>query len=118
MHLVRLERPVRQGVHLVADLRHVATGELGGVDDEHPTLGHVADVRLQCGRIHTDEHLRCVAGSLHVVVGELELEGRDAGQGPARCPDLRGEVRQRRDVIAQCRALGGEAVTGQLHAVT
>src|SRR5690606_9074150 len=39
-------------------------------------------------------------------------------QGAGGRADLRGEVRQGRQVVAERRGLRGEAVTGELHAVT
>ena len=52
------------------------------------------------------------------MVGEVHLERRDARQGALGRPDLGGEVRQRRQVVAERRRLLGEAVAGELHAVT
>ena len=52
------------------------------------------------------------------MVGEVDLERRDARQGALGCPDLGGEVGQGHQVVAEDRRLLGEPVTGQLHAVT
>jgi hypothetical protein len=112
------QRVVLERVGGVADLGEVALGELVGVDDEDAARGQVGDVGLQRGRVHRDEHVGAVARREDVVVGEVQLERRDAGQSACWCPDLGGEVRERREVVAERRGLGGEAVTGQLHAVT
>ena len=80
-------------------------------------LPHVAEVRLQGGRVHRDQHVGRITRSEDVVVGEVDLEGRHPGQRALRRPDLRGEVRERRQVVAERRRLLGEPVTGQLHAV-
>ena len=51
------------------------------------------------------------------MVGEVDLEARDAGQRAGGRADLGGEVGQRRDVVAEQRRLGGELRAGELHAV-
>ena len=51
------------------------------------------------------------------MVGEMELEARDAGQRAGRRADLGREVRERREVVARQRRLGGEAAARQLHPV-
>ena len=109
--------PSSSGLVGVADLREVARGELVGVDDQQPAAGQVGDVGLERGRVHRDQHVRGVARRHDVVVGEVQLEGADAGQGARRCADLGGEVGQRRQVVAEGRRLAGEPVAGELHAV-
>ena len=79
--------------------------------------GHVGDVGLQRGRVHRDEHVRTVAGREDVVVGEVQLERRDARQRARGSADLGREVGQRREVVAEGGGLGGEPVAGELHAV-
>ena len=118
VHVVALQRPVLERVGRVADLREVALGELVGVGDDRRAAGHVGEVRLEGRGVHRDEHVGLVARSEHVVVGEVELEARDAGQGALRCADLGGEVRQRGQVVAEEGGLGGEPVAGELHPVT
>ena len=87
----------------VAGLGQVARGEVVGVDDDRGALGQVAEVGLQRGRVHRDQHVGGVAGREDVVVGEVDLERRDAGQGALGRPDLGREVRQRREVVAERR---------------
>ncbi len=115
---VRLQRAVLQGVGGVAHLGHRALGELVGVDDDLRAPRQVRQVRLQGGRVHRHQHVGGVTGGEDVVVREVKLERRDAGQGAGGRADLGREVGQRGEVVAERRRLGGEAVTGQLHTVT
>ena len=66
-----------------------------------PPFGRSRDVRLQGGRVHRDEDVRAVAGREDVVVGEVHLEARHAGQRPGRGADLGREVGERREVVAR-----------------
>ena len=117
MHLVvgRASRPPAD--RLVADLGEVALGEVGRVGDDHAAARQIGDVGLERGRVHRDQHVRPVAGGHDVVVGEVQLEAGDAGQGAGGRADLGREVRQGRDVVAEYRRVGGEPVAGELHAV-
>ena len=101
----------------VPRLGQVARGEVVGVDHDRGALGQVAEVGPQRGGVHRDEHVGGVAGREDVVVGEVDLERRHARQGALGRPDLRREVRQRGEVVAERRGLLGEPVAGQLHAV-
>ena len=56
-------------------------------------------------------------GRRDVVVGDVDLEGRHAGQGAGRGPDLGREVGEGGQVVAEQGRRGGEPVAGQLHAV-
>ncbi len=82
-----------------------------------PPSGTIVEVRLQRRRVHRDEHVRPVARRQDVVVGEVQLEGRDSGQRAGGRPDLGREGREGEEVVAEVGRLLGEAVTGQLHAV-
>ena len=73
----------------VAGLGQVARGEVVGVDDDRRALGQVAEVGAQRGRVHRDQHVGGVARGEDVVVGEVDLERRDAGQGALRAPGSR-----------------------------
>ena len=115
--LPALQRAVLERVGRVADLRQVPRGELVGVDDQQAAAGQVGDVGLERGRVHHDQDVGGVARRHDVVVGEVQLEGADAGQGARRRADLGGEVGQRRQVVAEARRLAGEPVARQLHAV-
>ena len=72
---------------------------------------------LQRRGVHRHEHARRVARREDVVVGDVDLEGRHAGERARGRPDLGREVGQRRQVVAEQRAGAGEAVAGELHAV-
>ena len=117
MDVVRVERAVLEGVAGVADLDEVALRELVGVDDDVSTSRQVLEVGLQRRGVHRDQDARRIARGHDVVVGEVQLEGRHPGQRPGWCADLGGEVRKRREVVAEGRCLGGEPVAGELHAV-
>jgi hypothetical protein len=54
----------------------------------------------------------------YVVVGEMQLEARNAGEGACRGPDFRREIRLGGQVVAEDRGLLGEPVSRELHAVT
>ena len=117
LHDVVGELVALQRVGLVADLGEVALGELVGVGDDQAAAGQIGDVGLQRCGVHRDEDVGAVARGQDVVVGNLDLERRDAGQRALRRADLGGVIRLRRKVIAEQRGLGGEPVTGELHAV-
>ena len=97
----------RQRVAGVADLVQGALGELVGVDDERPAAPDVVQVDSQGRRVHRHQHVGGIAGGLDGVVGEVQLEGADAGQGPGRGADLGGEVGQRGQVVAERRRSRG-----------
>ena len=109
--------PSSTGLVGVADLGEVAGGELVGVDDDRRAAGDVAEVGLEGRGVHRDEHVGGVTGGQDVVVGEVQLEARDAGEGALGGADLRGEVGQRRQVVAHRGGLAREPVAGELHAV-
>ena len=80
-------------------------------------LGSSPEVGLEGGRVHGHEHVGRVAGRQDVVVGEVDLEGRDAGERAGGGADLGREVREGREVVADERARSVNAVAGELHAV-
>ena len=106
-----------QRVRGVAGLGEVAVVEVVGVHDDRRALGQVGEVRLERRGVHRDQHVGGVARGQDVVVGEVHLERRHAGQGALRRADLGGEVRQRHQVVAERGRLLGEPVSGQLHPV-
>ena len=112
-----VEAVVLERVVGVPGLGQVARGEVVGVDDDRGALGQVAEVGAQGRRVHRDQHVGGITGREDVVVGEVDLERRDAGQRALRGADLGREVGQRREVVAEDRGLLGEPVPGQLHAV-
>jgi hypothetical protein len=117
VHGEPVERAVLQRVALPADAGQRAFGEVVRVDDDRSAAGQVGKIRLEGGRVHRDEDVGTVARGQDVVIGEVQLERRDAGQRAGRSPDLSGEVGQRRQVVAEGGGLLGEPIAGQLHAV-
>ena len=111
------EASVLEGMRLVAGLAQVSVGEGVDVDDQDAAVFQVADVRLQGGRIHGDQHVRLVAGGLDVVRREGNLVAGHARQRPGRCADLGREVRKRGQIVADQRRGVRELRPGQLHAV-
>ena len=65
---------------------------------------------LQRRRVHGHQHVGRVARGRDVVVRDVDLEGRHAGQGPGRGPDLGREVREGGEVVA---AAGPTAVVNR-----
>ena len=61
--------------------------------------------------------VRTIAGGANVEVGEMRLKAGHAGDGALRRANLGRKVRQGGEVVAQLGGVGGEPVTGQLHAV-
>ena len=118
VHLVVAQAAVLERADGVPDLGQVPLGELVGVDDDGAAARQVRQVGLERGRVHRDQHGRRVARGDDAVVGEVQLEGGDTGQGAGGGPDLGREVGQGRQAVAERRRLGGEPVAGQLHAVT
>jgi len=118
VQLVGGQRAVLQRVAGVADLGQVPLGELVGVDDQVAAARQVLDVGLQRGGVHRDEDVRRVARREDVVVGEMQLEARDAGERARGRADRGREVRHDGQVVAEDRGLMGEPVSRELHAVT
>ena len=117
MKPVRLQRIVVQRALVVTDLLHVPLGEFVGIHDEIGTAREISNVGFERSGIHGHEHIRLITGGGDVVIGEGELETRDARQGPGRGADLRGKVGQGQQIVAHPGGLGCEAIPGQLHAV-
>ena len=114
---VLLERTILERVCGVADLVEVRRREGVLVDDERAAGRQVADVRLECRRVHRDEDVRLIARSMDVLAAEADLEAADAGQRAGRRPDLGREVGERADIVAEDRGRPGELGAGQLHPV-
>ena len=115
--VVGLERVVLERAHRVAGLLEVPLREGIGVEDQRAARRQVLQVRAQRRGVHGDEDVRRVARRQDVVVREVDLEARHAGQRPRRRPDLGREVGQRREVVSEQRGLAREAPAGQLHPV-
>ena len=114
---VGLERAVGQRIARVGRLVEVLLGERVAVDDQRAAGRQVADVGLERGRVHRHEDVRLVARRVDLGRREADLEARDPGQRAGRRPDLRREVGQGADVVAEDRGRPGELGPGQLHPV-
>ena len=82
-----------------------------------PALLQSFDVGFQRGGVHRDQDVRVIARRQDVAAGELDLERADPVEGPGRGPDLRREVRQRGQVVAEDSGGAGEPVAGELHPI-
>jgi len=111
------QRGIVQRVLRVAGLVEIALLEGRGVDDQQAAGLEVAKMHLERSRIHRHQAVETVARRVHALAAELQLEAGDAEQRAGRGADLGGEVRQRGDVIARPRRLGGELLARQLHAI-
>src|SRR5690606_170271 len=87
------------------------------VEDEDATLLEVAEVGLECGRIHRDQGVNLVARGEDFLAAEMELEARDAVDSSDGCADFGGEVRKGADVVAEDGGGVGELGACELHAV-
>ena len=87
------------------------------VEDQDAAALELGQVHLQRRGVHRDQGVGAAAGGQDVPGGEVDLERRDAGQGPRRRPDLGREVGQRHQVVADQGGRRGEAVAGELYAV-
>jgi hypothetical protein len=101
----------------VAGLGQVPFVERVDVDDQRAAPPELVEFGPQGGRVHGHQHVRRVTRCGDVVVGNGDLERRHAGDGARRRPDLGRELGQRRQVIAEKCAHGGEPIAGELHAV-
>ncbi len=111
------ERIVFQRIRRIVRVLQVLSGKAVGVDDERATLFQISKIDFQRGRIHGHEDIRLVAGGLDVLAGEVQLESADPGQAAGWGANLRGEVRQRRDVVADHSRRVCKLRARQLHTV-
>ena len=114
---VPVERTVLERVGLVPGLLQVALLEGVDVGDDRAAVLEPGQLLLQRRRVHGDQHARRVARRGDLVVADVDLERRDAGEGALGRPDLGRELGQGGQVVAEEGALGGETGTGELHAV-
>ena len=111
------QRAVLERIVLVARLLQVALGEGVLVDDDRGAALQLGLVGLERRGVHRHQDIGVIARREDVARGEVDLEGRDAGQRSRRRPDLGREVRQRGQVVADDRGGVREPATGQLHSV-
>jgi hypothetical protein len=111
------QRRIVDGVGRVSGAVQVLLLEGAGVEDEQPALLEVAEVHLQRRRVHGHQAVELVSGGVDPAAAELQLKARDAEERPGRGADLGGEAGKGREVVARPGRLGGELLTGELHAV-
>ena len=109
---------ISPGRQRVAGLLEVALVEGVLVDDQRAAGLEPAEIGAQRRRVHRHQHVGLIARRRDRVVRDVDLEARHAVHRAGRGTDLGGELGQCRQVVAVGRADGGEAVAGQLHAVT
>ena len=106
-----------QRVMVIAGLGQVALDEGVGVDDHGATVEQGGQLGPECRRVHGDQHVWSVAGREDVVVRNVDLEGRDAGERSGRGADLGRVFREGGEVVAEQGTRRGEPLAGELHAV-
>ena len=116
-NLVTRQRVVIERIPGVARLVEVALVEGGRIDDNRPAHLQVLQLHGERGGVHGDQDVDRVAGRHHVGAAELDLVGGDAERRAGGCPDLRGKIRERREVAAGERGLLRELAAGDLHPV-
>ena len=109
---------VFEGIRGDLRLAQVILLEAVAVDDQDAIGFQVGDVDFQRRRVHGDQNIDGVAGSVNFVGGKMQLESADAGDGPGRGADFRGVVREGGNVIAVERHGVRKLIAGNLHAVT
>ena len=117
VHRVGRQRAVAQRTHLVTGLGQIPLLEGIDVHDDGGRLGQGLDIGPEGGGVHGHQHVGRVPRGGDVVVGDVDLERRDAGQGAGGGSDLGREVGEGGQVVPQQGRGGGEPVTRQLHAV-
>ena len=116
-HLIVVERSVLERAGRVLGLAQGGVREPVLVDDQDAAALELGQVHLQGRRVHRDQRVGAAAGGQYVPGGEVDLERRDAGQGPRGRPDLGREVGQRHQVVADQGGRRGETVARELYAV-
>ena len=88
-----------------------------GVYDDGSLWFRILILRLQCRRVHRDEHVALVAGGEHLASAYVYLEARHTCERALRSPYVRWIIRERRDTVAHGSGYRGEDVAGELHSV-
>src|SRR5439155_13818440 len=92
----------------IAGLLEIALVEGRSVHDEDAARLEVGQMHLESGRVHGDERVEMITRRVHPLAAELELEARHAEEGAGGSADLRGKIRQGRDIVAGPRRFRGE----------
>jgi hypothetical protein len=116
-HREAVEAAVLERVGGVAGLGEVALLEGVDVDDHGAADLEPRQLVAQRRGVHGHQHVGRVARRGDLVIGDVHLEGADAGEGAGRRPDLGREVRQRGQVVAEHGTGAREAIAGELHAI-
>ncbi len=116
-HFVSGEAAIGERVDLVAGLVEVALFEGVLVDDERAALAEVGEVRLERGRIHRHQAVGLVSRGQDVELGDLDLEGTDAGKRSGGGANLRRETGKGCEVVPESCGRVGETAPCQLHPV-
>ena len=111
-HLVR-ERVVALGV---AGFLEGLVGERVDIDDDGGAFLGPLEVRLEGGRVHGDEDVALVTGTVNVIT-HVHLIAGDAGDGVVRGADFRRIIGEGGDVVACEGGSVREQGSGELHAV-
>ena len=110
---------LREGVvGFETGLLHESLGERVGVHKDAGCTLAPFGVGLEGRRVHGDEHVAEVAGSVHVGASYVHLETGNAGYCAVRGAYLGGIVRESRKGIAKKGRGIGKKSSGELHAVT
>ena len=115
--LVAVEHAALARVGLIARFREAAGGEAVDIEDDQRAVGNQRQIDLERGRVERDEHVRRVAGRRDRPRPEVNLICRDAERRADRRADLRGEIGERREIVADERSRRDELGSHQLHAV-
>jgi len=84
-----------QRVRRISSLLQVDVVECIRVDDDAAAWNQVAEVHLQCGRVHCHQYVWSVAWRVDVARREADLEPGDARKRTGRRTNLRWVVRER-----------------------
>src|SRR3546814_6299769 len=82
------EAAVLKRVFRIARLGEVARRKLARIGDDEAARLQRADIGLERGRVHRDQHVRLVARRLDVAGPEIDLKGGNAEGRALRRPDL------------------------------
>jgi hypothetical protein len=122
VHAVQLEvhqRAIRQRIGFIDVAREtqVLLVEAIGVGDDGAALFHLAEVGLQRSGVHHHQHIALVAGREDLHTAEVQLITADTSERALRRTDLRREIREGADVVAEQRVGIGELAAGELDAI-
>ncbi len=115
--IAALEGRVVQRVGLVARTIQVLLLEGRGVHDQQAAFFEIAQVHFEGRRVHGHQAVKAITRRIDPAAAELELVAGHPEQRAGGSANLRREVRQRDQIGASPRGLGGKLLTRHLHAV-